>query len=85
MFPNLFSWAQRANVEPASFHFKCQLDFSLKQQTLDQPLPNDPPKDNLIPCPAQSRATVLLVFKQEKNVTGHVASQGINPKLHSGS
>lgn len=29
-------------------------------------------KDNLIPCPAQSRVTVVLAFKQEKNVTGHV-------------
>lgn len=30
------------------------------------------PKDNLIPCTAQSGATVLLAFQQEKNVTGHV-------------
>lgn len=30
------------------------------------------PKDNLIPCPAQSRVTVVLAFQQEKNVTGHV-------------
>lgn len=30
------------------------------------------PKDNLIPCTTQSRATVLLAFQQEKNVTGHV-------------
>lgn len=30
------------------------------------------PKENLIPCTAQRRATVLLAFQQEKNVTGHV-------------
>lgn len=30
------------------------------------------PKVNLIPCLAQSRVIVLLVFQQEKNVTGHV-------------
>lgn len=42
MFPNLLTCAQGTNAVPAFFHFLWQSDFSFKQQTLDQPLPNDP-------------------------------------------